>query len=518
MKSVETPAESGKQVVTLPKRRSLRQLLLYGGAILGLAAGLERVFAFLAAMLAARISGPQTFGGYSVVLATAGTIAAYAGAGIGITAIRFSGDYPREGSGYRGFVRVLMTLGISSAAVAAFLMFVCAAPIARWMLGNEGLTAVLRVAAISSAAIVLLECCRGLLLGQQKFYGLLVLSLISGIGLVIVLPLAARINAGAMIAGQGTVALLTVLICVSLSRSLGIKPLRAESSDAGPGIRPVLTFGLVQFSAFAGLSIATWCVASLVARSDHSLTQMGFYAVSNQFRGLAAIAPGLLAQIVYSSLTNESGAAYGGVGQVLLSSTIITTIMVTMVAGFAMIVLPWVLPAAYGSQYLSSEVPVLLLLATAIIHMSGQAGAQRLSIVRLRATGAINACWALLLIALGFLLIPRAGATGAALAFLVSHTVSNALVIVFLHREGTLPSGYITTLAVATAGAFMLAALGYGRALRPSYHVSLTIWLALICIGHLSVVTLVGIRNGSLPQLSFRGKEQPQNVPSLSET
>src|SRR5437762_2430771 len=102
--------------------RSLRRLLFYGGATLGIAVGIERALGFLSAMLAARIGGPQRFGAYSVVLATAGTIAAYAGAGIGTTANRFAGQYPRESLGDRGFLRALTIISVSSAIVAGALM------------------------------------------------------------------------------------------------------------------------------------------------------------------------------------------------------------------------------------------------------------------------------------------------------------------------------------------------------------------------------------------------------------
>src|SRR5881396_885685 len=95
-------------VVVEPPQRSLRHLLLYGGATLGVAVGVERVAGFVSASLAARIAGPQTFGAYSVALATAGTIAAYAGAGIGTTANRFAGQYPRDSPGYRSFLHALI--------------------------------------------------------------------------------------------------------------------------------------------------------------------------------------------------------------------------------------------------------------------------------------------------------------------------------------------------------------------------------------------------------------------------
>jgi O-antigen/teichoic acid export membrane protein len=473
--------------------------LLYGSATLGLAVGIERVFGFLAAGIAARIGGPQTFGAYSVVLATAGTIAAYAGAGIGTTANRFSGQYPRDSDGYPRFVRALATIGISSATLAGLLMLAGAGPLAR-LLHNENLTMFLRLAAMSSAAIVLLECCRGLLIGQQKFYAVTALSIFSGVGLVVVLPLTARVSPGAMVLGQGAIALVTVCGCLAFSRRLGISPIQKGASDAGPKLGPVFRFGVVQFSAMAGISIASWLIASLVARSDPSLGQMGLYAVANQFRGLAAIGPGLIIQIGYALLTEESGLNYGGPRRVLLVNTFLTTSFVAVVAGVAMTFIPWILAAAYGQLYMSGEIAILFLLATAIVHMSGMPAAQRLSIVNLRATGIVNAIWAILIVLLGLWLIPRAGAVGAATAFLIAHGIGHAMVILILHRMDELPAGYLAMSLCAVVGALALTAVAYFRAINPVHVAILTVAAFAVLSVFLLTLIYLGLQNACVPR------------------
>jgi O-antigen/teichoic acid export membrane protein len=503
-----TATEPAESIVSESQKTvSLRRLLLYGGATLGLAVGVERFFGFLSSMLAARIGGPQTFGAYSVVLATAGTIAVYAGAGIGTTANRFSGKYPRGGAGYQRFLRALIIISVSSALLAGALMVAGAGPLARWVLKNEGLTTFLRLAALSSGALVLLECCRGLLVGQQKFFPLLVLALISGVGLIVVLPLAARVSAGAMVAGQGCVSLLAVLCCVAFSRKLGIAPPDTLTSEGGPGLKPVFMFGVVQFGAIAGISIASWWIASLVARSDPSLTQMGFYAVANQFRGLAAIAPGLFAQVGYSLLTDESGESHGGPRRVMLTNTYLTTSLAVIMAGVAMAFLPWILSAAYGRSYSSAEVAILFLLATAMVHMGGMPATQRLSIVSLRATGIINSIWAVLTVVFGVLLVPGRGAVGAALAFLLAHVSTQFMVTVRLFRTGELPEGYLTLSLTTLVGALSLASVGYLRASAPANSSVLTLTMLALWILLLAVVGYTGLRSGCLPG-SIPGRDQ----------
>src|SRR5205085_7123734 len=115
---------------------------------------------------------------------------------------------------------------------------------ARVLLRNEGLVSVLRIAAFLTGALVLLECCRGLLIGQQKFLGLLLLSIISGTGLLLILPNAAHLGAGAMVGGQASVALIAVVACALFSRRLGMMPqMNREGENKGPGVSGILMFG-----------------------------------------------------------------------------------------------------------------------------------------------------------------------------------------------------------------------------------------------------------------------------------
>jgi O-antigen/teichoic acid export membrane protein len=482
--------------------RSLRRVLAQGGATLGFAVVLERGFGFLANLLAARAAGPQSFGAYSVVLATAGTVANYAGAGIGSTAIRFSGKYPVASRGYRGFLRTIILVSVCSALLAAVLMLAGAGSFARVLLRNEALVGVLRIAAVSAGALILLECCRGLLIGQQKFRALILLSIVSGVGMLLILPVAAHISASAMIGGHAGVALLAVSSCALLSRRLGIVPATARAEEvAGPGVRTIATFGLVQFGAVVGINIASWWLASLVARADVSLLQMGMYAVANQFRGLASILPGMLAQVTYPLLTAETGHHYGGPDRVMLVNTFLATALVIIFAGLAVVLLPWILPSLYGRAYVGAEVPSILLLATAISHMGGTAAANRVSIVNLRALGVINGLWAVAVVLVGIWLVPKAGATGAAMAFFAGHLFSQLAVLLVLKQARALPGGLLRLSLTGTFSAVVFATLAYFRSLQPLHRGAWTIALTASLLLFLFMLLHFGLKRGWLPAI-----------------
>ena len=153
---------------------------------------MERGLGFLANLAAARLGGASVFGAYAVAMTTANNVASYAGAGIGTTANRFSGEYPYGGAGYRGFIRALALVCCSSSALAAAMLWFAAQPLATHLLHNSGLAGLLRLAAVSAGAVILLECLRGLLIGQRRYAGLLALSILFGGSLAIVLPMAAR--------------------------------------------------------------------------------------------------------------------------------------------------------------------------------------------------------------------------------------------------------------------------------------------------------------------------------------
>ncbi|HEV2916053.1 MAG TPA: oligosaccharide flippase family protein [Pyrinomonadaceae bacterium] len=482
-------------------RESLHGLLARGGATLGLAACIERGAGFVANLLAARLAGPHTYGAYSLVLATAGTVAAYAGAGIGATANRFSGQYRREGGGYRSFLHALLIVGFGSALVAAGLMLLGAGPLARAVLRNESLTPLLRLAAILAGAMILLECVRGLLVGQRKFAALLLLSLIVGPGLLLILPGAARLGAGAMIVGQGCIALLAVLACAVLARRLGLTPRRStERETAGPGVRSIFSFGLVQLSAVFGINIASWWIALLLVRGDATLAQMGVYAIASQFRNLASMGPGLLLQTSYPLLTEEAGREYGGPNRVMLINTFLTTSLTVAVAGLVIASLPWVIRLLYGSAYAAGEIPAALLLATSIVHMGAAPTSHRLSIVALRFVAIINSAWALIMVVAGIFLIPARGASGAAAAWLVAHIFSQILGLVALKRSGNLVAGMLKISTLATTGVFVFVSLAYLRAARPAYNVSLTALLLMALLLLLCFLVGLGLRNDWLPR------------------
>ena len=255
--------------------RHVARNLVTGTSAMGAGAIIERGLGFAANILAARFGGASTFGAYSLGITTAANISTYAAGGIGSTAARFSGKYPHGSTGYGSLARALAIVSVTSAAVAAAALWFGATPLAH-ILAKPSLAPLLRWAAFSASGMILLECARGFFIGQRRLAALLLLSLLVGVGLLVLIPFAATHHRPEhMIVSQAIVTVGAVLVCLALARPLGLPAPRAQADGPGPlpspgtpvhSVRPILgevwSFGMVQLAGLVGIVFAVILIAA----------------------------------------------------------------------------------------------------------------------------------------------------------------------------------------------------------------------------------------------------------------
>ena len=479
----------------------LGRSIVTGSSSLGVAVALERGLGFLANLLAARFGGAQVFGSYSLALTTANNVASYAGAGIGTTSNRFSGQYAEGTPEHTGLVRALTLVSTQSAMIATVVLWAAAGPLATRVLLNPSLAHLLRLSSLSAGGIILLESTKGFLIGQRKFRTLLGLSAVFGAGLIVSIPAAASKGPAAMILAYACLAGASVTLCVAGMRRCKRLLDRRRGVASGPGAWDVWRFGLVQLAAFIGLNAAGWWTASLVSRSDPSMLQMGFYAAATQLRNLFAMAPGLVTQSSYALLTEERATQYGGTARVLIGCSVIATLLSIGLAGIGVATLPWTLGTVYGHAFQPAELPASLAICTGLVHMSGAPASSRLTILSLKLTGIINAIWTVLVIALTTGLIRGAPAIQATAILLVTHAISTLLVLVGLKLRAELPGELVPLSGISLAAAAVFAAVAYARTLQPAQSVPLSAFIIAVTAGLL----YAGLRYGHKFALAYGG-------------
>ena len=477
--------------------------VLHGTAALGLGITIERGMGFVANVLAARFGGSATFGAYSLAITTANNISTYAAGGIGSTAARFSGKYGYGTASYGTLARVLAIVSVVSALVAAGGLWLGAVPLSH-LLHKESLTGLLQWAAISAAGIIVLECARGFFVGQRRLAALVLLSLMVGVGMLVLVPLAAHArNPVRMIVTQGLITMTAVLACLLLARPLGLLGTYAGPRVAlGPMLREVWSFGFVQLAGLIGVNLAGWWLTTLIARADTTLVQMGFFAIASQLRNIVALVPSLLTEGSYASMADPDGRSRTPQHLMALCG-FASTVASLVLAAVGIVIVPWMLKTVYGRAYGAAGLVTSLGLAVAITHMGNAPAAARLSIVSIKAAGVINTVWAVFVAGAATLFLLHGGsAAGGMGIYLGAHVLSAGLVMTVLAWRDRLPEGTVAVFLLGVGSSLGLAGLAYLRASRGE--------LAGAATG--AMVVLVAVAGGALMLLGGRRGWLPDRV------
>lgn len=497
----QAPANPGRGSA-VPKH--VARHLVSGTSALGLSVLIERGMGFLANILAARFGGASTFGNYSLAITTANNISTYAAGGIGATAARFSGKYPRGSAGYRSLGRALLIVSLVSACAAVAALWFGARPLAH-LLQKDSLTYILRWAAFSAAGIILLECARGFFVGQRFLFALVLLSSLVGVGMVALLPVAAlRHQPTHMIISQGAITTGAVLVCLLLARPLGLtaaanaSPVR--STSVGPILKEVWSFGLVQLASLIGANISGWWLASLVARADTSLVQMGFFSVASQLRNIVGLAPSLLTESSYAVMAEREGEEARTPDQVMAVCTYLSTLVSFSLAALGILIVPWGLTLLYGRAFSGAASTTALALAIAVVHMGNSPAAARMTIVSIKISGIINTAWAVFVALAGTVFMLQGGSAWKAMAiYLAAHVLSSALVLIVLIRRDCVPHGVIPVFFLSTVSITALAAISFFRDLQPSSALPASGLMLLIVVASMAALISLGRRHRWLP-------------------
>ena len=482
-------------------RADVAKGLVSGTSTLGLGVLIERSCGFLANILAARFGGAQTFGAYALAISTANNVSTYAAGGIGSTAIRFSGEYQIGTAGYTALARALAVIASFSALLAACILWAGATPLSH-LLHKPELTGVLRWSGCSAAAIIILECCRGFFVGQKRLKALLCLSGFAGVGLLTTLPLASSLGPRAMLISQSSVALGAVILCLFFYRSLRLaSPVQIKSLPVRSLLKRIWSFSGMQIAGIISTNIAGWWLTTLVARSDATMAQMGFFAVAQQLRNMVALAPSLLIEGSFAEMTDSNDGPPKTPDQVTAICTYVATVVSLLLAGLGIIIVPWALTLIYGKAYVNASVVASIALATAVIHMGSGAASSRVSILSIRASVLVNTAWALFVgVAATIFLFRGADAAKGAAVYLGAHVLTAVLFFGFLKKRGHAPAGMVSVFSIGAACilTLLICSLVRGTSTQPA---QFTITALLLCIWITGVVVLlqIGRRRRWLP-------------------
>jgi O-antigen/teichoic acid export membrane protein len=309
-----------------------------------------------------------------------------------------------------------------------------------------------------------------------------------------------------MLIAQSSVAMGAVFMCLLFYRSLGlVSQVQPEHTlPVGSLLRRIWSFSLMQIAGIVSMNIGGWWLTTLIAKGDTTMKQVGYFAVAHQLRNMVALMPSLIIEGSFAEMTESADGRQRSPDQVTAICTYVATLVTVVLAGFGMIVVPWVLPLIYGRAYASASPAAAIALATAVIHMGSGAAAFRVSVLSIRTSIVVNTTWALVVGGAATLFLLRGGgaATGAAV-YLGAHVVTSILVLGFLRRRGNAPRGMISAFSIGALCIIALAGLSLLRSSTGPARFAVPAVMAVIWAAGAATLIGIGKRRRWLPTKSI---------------
>lgn len=379
------------------------------------------VAAMIVSIVLARTLGPDRFGLYALVTTVVTFTFLFARLGVGDTVRRYMAEL--DGRDQRLLGAVLagwgLRIAISAALVAAVALMLAAGPLSGFFRRSE-LGGYLLIGAAGLLPTAAASVLRNLQRGLQHWRALLWLNLATS-------PLWVGACALALWRGAGIAGVLVAGIAIEII-NLGVLAIWARRDTGWPRLRTPLpaelrsrvlryNFGL---AVLVVMNVIVWQRSELVFLGRFSgPEQVAYYAVPFSLtQRITELLPGAVLGVLLPSLSFAYGAADPArFGEILSSAARYLAMLALPTCAFGIPLAAAGIGLLYGPAYLPA-VPVLqILLAASIFGVVGQAASAAL-------LGMEQQSWLLktglaavaLSLALDFLLIPRWGAIGAAIA------------------------------------------------------------------------------------------------------
>jgi len=405
----------------------------FGGAVTA------RVVTLAGSIFIARVLGAIGYGRYGVIQSTMLMFTAFAGFGLGATATKYVAQYRDTDPERAGRIIVLSEVLAAIVGLMVAIVFIAAAPwLANVTLKAPELTGDLRISAITMLFLALNSAEVGALSGFEAFGTRMWTTTITAI-LSVGLGAAGAYVGGVRgcIAGLAIgqfltwVVLFTALLQVARQRKVRLR-FRGFWREAGV----LHAFSLPMFLCNTLIVPTAWLCNALLVNQPNGYHEMGLFTLANQWRMAVLFVATTLTGNILPIMANLYGQQdYGRYRKVVIAYLGAVIGMGFLAAVAVAITSPWIV-SAYGKDTFHGAAILIVLLAfsTVLTEANGVVGADLTATGRvwLGVVFCVLVCSAQL--GLAFLLIPRFGAFGLAVAILLAYAMHGCWQGTYLYR------------------------------------------------------------------------------------
>jgi O-antigen/teichoic acid export membrane protein len=405
----------------------LVKLWLHGLTWTVLSAGIERIVGLVQTVAVARIVGIEDYGRYGLIFGTIGLVASIAGFQLGSTATAYIARYRHSDPAAAGGV-IVLTEVLSLVTAAAALAMVAIAPeqTAAWLLKDASYAQLMLPAALLVMLAVISGVQDGILQGFEAFRALAWVRVVTAVLTFLLVLAIGNLDGlrGVLIAiASGGLARFAIMMVLQKQRW------RADGLRFSGAATWSMRWALIEFSVPAMLGnllvgAVLWYGTYLLSRAQGGFQDVAVASAAQQWRGPVLFLNGSLATVAIPLMSRASAGATDGTIRIHRLN-VWSNLAVAIVACLLIAIASPVILAAYGREFINSQLAFLLIVASVV----GQSHVQVLFqwLVGMRRMWQVLIYQTLFVVPFGLgyqLLLPDAGLIGFAWINMTIWTVS----------------------------------------------------------------------------------------------
>jgi len=413
-------------------------------SIMGL--GVARGATLVASMFTARLLGAESFGGLAIVQSTVGIAATLAGVGLGVTASRHVAEF-RVGDP----ARTGRILGLSSAvalisgAAMAIAMVVSASFVAGHVLQAAELTVPLRIASLLVLFTALNGYQTGALAGLEAFRTMAKVNFCSAIISCPMIIFGAYRGAisGAVGGVSAAMAVSWALNHVMLRHVCAVRGIAWGWRNCWSEAHLIYRTSLpCLLSSLIGAPVM-WLSTYWVVQQANGYQHLGVYSVADRFRLLLLFVPSAIAGSVLPMLSNFRGRGDRASFRKLLRVNVLVVSMIVSVPALALAFWARRAMGCFGASYLAGAPILAVLCFSAIAESLNASLGQAVTTASPWHRFFFDVMLFSIICGTAFLLVPRLGALGLALAYLAGFSSTASALLIYV-RPPKMHSSLVT--------------------------------------------------------------------------
>jgi O-antigen/teichoic acid export membrane protein len=415
--------------------------LFYGAgwSFVGMAA--TRMFSMITTVFIARFLGRDQYGVYGMVDSTVGMFGLFAGFALGSTLTKYLAEFRSKDPARAGrILSLISSLSFLTATAVAVAVAIYSPWLARETLNRPEIAPLLRIGSLLLFFSTLYGIQSGILSGFEAFRKIARISLVQAIvSPTLAIPLVYYYGLQGAIISSAVVAAIG-LIVASMAVQTECKKYGIQwnyfNLSSFMEIRIIWTYALP--TVLSGLLVipVIWLTNTMLISQPNGYAELGIFNAANQWRNFIIFIPQVLGSVMLPIFAEAHGQKDTNEFRKAVSINFELIWVLALPVTVLIIAFRGPLVSLFGTQY-SAALPLIdVLMITAFLNIinsvvgTAMAGSGRLWVGTL-----FNLLWALILIVMTYLLAPKYGSMGLALAYFTAYLMHSIWQMIYVEKK-----------------------------------------------------------------------------------